>query len=528
MSTDPASSYDELPYSDHCFPYTHPDHLAIMGAIYGRGTPSADRCRVLELGCAAGGNLIPMALESPRSEFVGIDLSARQVAAGRATVEALGLRNIALHAVSITDVDESFGQFDYIVCHGVYSWVPAPVRERILAVCAERLVPNGVAYVSYNTYPGWHGRGMARNMMAFHVRGSAGALDRVQSARDFLDDVLRVLPEKGSAYASILATERKFLRGVGNSYFYHEHLEETNHPLYFFEFMNDARAKGLRFLAEARTPGLGDNLPQEAQEMIDRWSDDDVAREQYIDFLCNRTFRRTLLCHASEPKRPEPSSDALATLWIGTSLVPVADAPDVASSAPEEFRKRDEEGRLTTNNPLVKTALVLLHRAHPDVVPFASLWKQVQDQLSSAGAAITATDESESALRGALLRCFQSNLVELHSRRPRYASQPNERPLAAALARYQAQQGGRVTNLRRRTVELPEFDRLVLAMLDGTLDRAAILDRLSALVESDEFSIYEGDAPIRDLARVKTMIADELEPCLHRLAGFALLAADAE
>ena len=252
MLTDPSTSYDEIPYSDNCFPYTHPDHLATVATLHGLTPPPVENCRVLELGCARGGNLIPMALGLPDGRFVGIDLSRRQIAEGHAIIEKLGLRNIDLQALSIIDVGEQTGQFDYIVCHGVYSWVPEPVRDKILAICSTNLAPSGVAYVSYNTYPGWHERGMVRELMAYHVRNTREAPDRVERARGFLEELVRVLPAETSSYARIIRSEGEFLRGVSNTYVYHEHLEETNHPEYFHEFIGQARAKGLSFLAEAR------------------------------------------------------------------------------------------------------------------------------------------------------------------------------------------------------------------------------------------------------------------------------------
>src|SRR5262245_31623646 len=165
-----ATSYDEVPYESLPFAQTHPDRLDTVATLFGMRPAGADRCRVLELGCAAGGNLIPMALSLPQSRFLGIDQSARQIADGQKIVEALGLTNVELKQLSITDVDAGFGAFDYIVCHGVYSWVPATVQDKILEVCATNLAPQGVAYVSYNTYPGWHMRGMLRNIMCYHAR----------------------------------------------------------------------------------------------------------------------------------------------------------------------------------------------------------------------------------------------------------------------------------------------------------------------------------------------------------------------
>src|SRR4051812_41655243 len=150
-----------------------------------------DRCRVLELGCAGGGNLLPMAETLPQSTFFGIDLSPVQIGHGQRIIRALGLTNLRLEAMSILDVPEDFGEFDYIIAHGVYSWVPPAVQQKILDLCAAHLAPQGVAYLSYNTYPGWHLRQMAREMMLYHVAGiespqesAAQATALVQFIRD--------------------------------------------------------------------------------------------------------------------------------------------------------------------------------------------------------------------------------------------------------------------------------------------------------------------------------------------------------
>ena len=122
------NAYDELPYLRLPFPQTHPGRLAAQARLFGVTAPPVATCRVLELGCASADNLVPMAVAAPAARFVGIDLSARQIDEGRATIAALGLTNIELVAADIMAIDASFGTFDYIVAHGVYSWVPPDVR----------------------------------------------------------------------------------------------------------------------------------------------------------------------------------------------------------------------------------------------------------------------------------------------------------------------------------------------------------------------------------------------------------------
>ena len=69
--------YDAVPYESKSFPQTHPDRLATLGRLFGMNPAPVTHSRVLELGCAGGGNLIPMAFHLPENDFLGIDLSHR-------------------------------------------------------------------------------------------------------------------------------------------------------------------------------------------------------------------------------------------------------------------------------------------------------------------------------------------------------------------------------------------------------------------------------------------------------------------
>lgn len=181
------TSYDDVPYSSYPYRQSHPERLATIATLFGMQPPPLERCRVLELGCSMGGNLIPVAERFPESAFLGIDASSRQIAEGQAALRALELKNITLAHRSIMDVSAEDGAFDYVLCHGVYSWVPEEVQQKILAICRQNLSPNGVAYVSYNTYRCWHMRGMIRDMMLYRTRECGKPGERVRQARALLD-----------------------------------------------------------------------------------------------------------------------------------------------------------------------------------------------------------------------------------------------------------------------------------------------------------------------------------------------------
>jgi len=234
--------------------------------------PDPGKRPVLEIGCADGGNLVPLAVVYPESTLVGIDLSQVQIAEGQETVRALGLTNIELGRQSVLDVTAQLGAFDYVICHGVYSWVPADVQQKILEVCKKNLAPQGVAYVSYNTYPGWHMRGMIRDMLQYHVQPFTLPAMKVRQARNLLDFLGKAAgsPKKGSdpgsqggqtpfsanPYSLLLENELESFRRSSDSYLFHEHLEEVNEPIYFHQFIDKAAGHGLRYLGEAVRGGV--------------------------------------------------------------------------------------------------------------------------------------------------------------------------------------------------------------------------------------------------------------------------------
>jgi methyltransferase-like protein len=531
MSAAPATSYDELPYGDQAFSHTLPDCLATAAALRGLQAPPPDRCRVLELGCARGGNLIPMAQTLAECRFVGIDLSPRQIATGRQVIDAIDLHNIELKAMSIMDVDASFGRFDYIICHGVYSWVPEPVQDKILDIFAANLTANGVAYVSYNIYPGWHLRGMVRDMLCFHARKFAEPKVRVRQGRAFLDFLSRFVRseevEEGKfkgIYGAVLKEEAADLAAQSDTYLFHEHLDDVNQPVYFRQFADRFLAKRLQYLGDARPDPFRHSLPDAAVHILRQLSDDPLDHEQYVDFLCRGTFRRTLLCHADVTLRPDAAVESVASMLVSGRVEPVAVTPDLVSNAPEEFRALDDTATLSTNRPLVKAALVHMAGLWPRSLSVKDLWDAIRSLLrDSPEPEKCLLSDGLEPLADVLMQLQRSNLVELHIHPPRCTLQPGERPVASPYARLQARTAGQITNLRHRRVELDGFARFVMRLLDGQHDRPAILAALAQAIKVDGVTIEHQGKTVSDPEEVLRLMTDSLEPCLHKLALNALL-----
>lgn len=512
--------YDIVPYTSYAYPRSHPDRLHVVASMFGMSPAPVAGCRVLELGCASGGNLIPMAFHLPESEFVGVDLAAKQVEPGRKAIEELGLDNIRLERGSILEVDDSWGTFDYVLCHGVYSWVSAEVRDEILSICASQLRPQGVAYVSYNTYPGWHLREMVRHMMCYHVAQFDEPEQRVAQARALIDFLARYASNE-TPQGLLLKEEVDLMGRVSDDYLYHDMLEDENVPLYFHQFAEHAQAHDLQYLGEAEFHTmLARGLPDDVAETLDRIAQNITAFEQYMDFVRNRAFRCTLLCHSDVSLDRDVRPDSLSNLLIASPLEQV----EAGRPAPGEVTFSTPGGRATTADPVTKAALHVLGRRWPEPMPFSSLVDDARALVLGSGKTF---DDANGAtdLARELLYCHARNLIELRSWTPPITRRAGALPRVSRLARYQAGSVEAVTNLRHESTTIDAVTRHLLPMLDGKTGRRELIERMTELATEGILEVEEGGERITESERVRGLLDAIVEDALERLGQAALLEA---
>jgi methyltransferase-like protein/2-polyprenyl-3-methyl-5-hydroxy-6-metoxy-1,4-benzoquinol methylase len=531
-----ASSYDDAPYPRLSHYFTHPDKAAALATLLGLHPPPVEACRVLELGCARGDNLIPIAQALPHSQFLGLDLSGRQIAEGQADVATLGLTNISLRQFDLTLIDSGFGEFDYILAHGLYSWVPAAVRDRLLAVCRDHLAPDGVAFVSYNVYPGWHGLDAVRRMMLYHTRDAADPAERAAKARSLLE-FLAGATDPNEYYGAMLNSHQRFLAeqagGLGttsDTYLLHDHLEEVNEPVYFHEFAAHAARYDLQYLCDAVFPTdfLTSFSPATGDALV-KMSHNIVELEQYMDFVRNQMFRETLLVHADRPVSRRITADRLQPLWIGSPAVPESESPDVSGPVVEAFRGRDKS-KLSIDHPLSKAAMVCLALRWPATIPFPALVNEAQALVEGTAAPGSPVPPPHvETLAANLLKAFthSEGLVEFHSGAPRFTLEIGDRPRASPWARLQVLRGQTsVTNLRHERINLGPLLFHIVRLLDGTRDRAALLAALEKPVADGEIAAKQDGQVVTDFKQNMEILAASLDSKLRSLALAALLVAD--
>jgi methyltransferase-like protein/protein-L-isoaspartate O-methyltransferase len=483
-----ATAYDEVFYAGHPYDYTHPDRLASLATLHGMNPAPVSHCRVLELGCGVGDNLIPMAFQLPDSTFVGVDLSRRSIDKGLKTIVALELTNIQLLHFDIMDITSDFGEFDYIIAHGVYSWVPHFVRKKMLWVFKNNLAPHGVAYVSYNAHPGSHLRDLARSMMLYHVRSIDAPEEKVRQARALMEFLAAATPGN-NLYGCIVRSQHDRIGKMADEYLFHDDLKEIGTAFLLHEVVEAAGRQGLQYLCDTTfsRSELRNHSKRVQEELRNIPESDLVARDQYLDFIAGDSFRNTLLCHKHVELRRSIDPRSIRDYHLASSLRPTSLEPEGLRDGPMEFKS--ESGQmLATDHHLTKAALVILGESWPQAVAFPEVLQKALSRLGADGDKIKNNiDEEMAAAENAFFRMFSAGHIELHLYPPRLITNISERPRASLLARKQAETGSLLTSLRHGGVLIDdEMTRKFLALLDGTRTVDEIASDLNAVLTAAE------------------------------------------
>jgi len=441
------TAYDEVPYTGRPYPDAHPERLATMAFLHGVQAAPVENCRVLEIACGDGANLLPMAAALPGSQFLGFDLAAQPVEAGRRLAARAGLANVTLRQLDLAEFPADAGAFDYIIAHGLYSWIPADARDKLLALVARHLAPRGVAFVSYNVYPGCYIRRMVWEMLRFHTEPLGGPAQKIAEAKA----LARLLAEgrtRDDAYAFLLRGELDRFASRDAGALYHDDLSPVNEPCWFHEFVTHVTGHGLQFLCEAELVatsffGLGDATRKVLEGL------EPLVREQYLDFAKCRRFRQTLLCRDDVEVDRSSGIARAESLRFGARARGLVGEPDAAHPA------APEEG-------VARRIVEAIDKAAPNAL-----------SLDEIGARLPQVERAR--LRELCFAAATAGAAQLHLHLPDIGRTVAGRPLASPLARAQAADGANVSTLRHASVNLDdELALRMLPLMDGSRDAASI------------------------------------------------------
>jgi SAM-dependent methyltransferase len=480
--------YEQIAYPGYVYPRTHPARLEVIARLFGAEPPASRTARVLEIGCGDGANALAIAQTLPHASVLGFDLTPGPLQGGRTLAAAAGLANVALRCADLLDEEQmaAIGEAEYIVAHGVYSWIPPAARAALLRVCQRCLTASGVAFISFNAYPGSYLRDMARDILDYHLRDTTGATRRLAAAHELMETIVAV--DSADPFARVLREHLQRMLDNGDALLYHDDLAEISTPFYLHEFMAQAAAHGLQFMSDAE---LSDSqlydVPVAVSELIASLPDDVVVREQYLDFFRNRMFRQTLLVR---------SEVALTRTIDDTPLEQMAISCD-ATLKDGEF-VMDGGARMTISHPFSAVALQELCGCWPASLTLAELTRRAATRLGQPAVGA----DSVAALRDLLLQAYVVQGVRLLGC-PLPAGRPGARPTASPLARAQAARGEPIvsTLLPGNHPVADDAERRLLIALDGGREIPALAQALA-----------RDEAPLREaldgLSRVGLLVGD--------------------
>ena len=462
-----SAAFDALPYRHGAIPESHPARIGAIARVLGAGAAAPERCRVLELGCAEGMNLLPLAERFPGGTFVGVDFSPAHIATAKQARAAAWLANVRLLTADLRAFEPEPGAFDYVIAHGVYSWVADEVKDRLLRICARALAPEGVAYVSYNVLPGWGLAGSLRVMLRAEL---AQVPDPRAHAPRLLAALERALTGQ-TGQGALLHELIQEMRAKPSAMLWHDDLEAINDPVTFLDFAAHGARHGLHYLGEAHFASLPlEHLPATAREALAGLDLDFLRSQQMLDLLGGRKFRNSLLVRTPPPSR-RAQAEAIADCAAILHLWPVDGRIDLAPGARVRLAGR-HDFQLAVEKPAEKAFFAALCEARPGPLAFRDALVRAAELLRASGQ----PDVVDAApLAAGLLRLFtldQCDLLLAGEGGWLHAAPP---PTPSPLMRHQARHDLPVVNRWHHVVELSPEDRRWVAGEAASVNESALI-----------------------------------------------------
>ncbi|WP_353572517.1 methyltransferase domain-containing protein [Candidatus Albibeggiatoa sp. nov. BB20] len=444
----PLTFIDELPYTSQAMPYTHPQHLATIGQIFGMQAEKPRR--VLELACGYGSNILGIAQSLPKAECWAIDKSETKIAQAQQMAEQAKLQNITFRAMDILEFDMDLDKFDYIIAHGIYSWGSTEVKNKILQICKQLLSDKGIAYISYDTSPAGDSRRIVRQMLRYHSMGMKDSQQRLEQLHALFKFLITANRDTNTAYSLMLQEEYQIFQQLPQPELYMDYIDADNEPVLFTEFMVQAHAQELDYLGDTffKTM-LPQNLASDVQQNLAAFEQNILQQEQYMDFARNRRHRHTLLVHKGIELERNLDIGLIKDFYLCCDFQ--------VKQVEHELHFVSTHGTVTTENPAAQKVFTYLGQQYPRCLKVDELLEKTQTQAEA------------QAVFETLFSCCMQGVIELHIEPESYATSISEQPFASPLARAQAASGlTQITNLRNEPVEISNvICHHLLPYLDG-------------------------------------------------------------
>lgn len=459
----------EIQYSYGSYPESTPQRMHTLARIFGCNAIDYKSASVLELGCAQGNNIIPLAVKYPQASFVGVDISSAQVAIGQKIITDLGLTNIQLECRNITEIDSEFGKFSYLIANDVFSAVGDEVRQKIFSIVKQNTVADGLAYISYKVLPGWNFTKILRELMLFNVRKENDVKKRLEQAKKVLKLFGERLKGHNHYYANFVQMEVNNILQLSDGRLSLEYLGKISNPMYVFEFLQQASKHELVYLSDALIYNnhFRNSIPfsrEEIEQVLH--ANNYTEMMQYSDFLLNRQYRRTILCHAEQKINRQVMPDTMQNMHVrafGKITINNMTVAGISAHGDNSYNNQQNTEQHEVDEKFIKIAEEL-NRQKGNTISYQNLFKQSIKDITE-----------RPIFDKLLLRLYHDGYVDVSSEVGLYTTKVSAKPVATKLARYYAAHFDFVITQLHETTKLTLIERFVLQRLDGTksLDNVA-------------------------------------------------------
>jgi methyltransferase-like protein/2-polyprenyl-3-methyl-5-hydroxy-6-metoxy-1,4-benzoquinol methylase len=512
-----ATSTKEAKFSPGPVPHHMPNHhtrlssMETQAHMFGLPVAPASSARVLELFSGVGSNLTTQAVLYPDSQFVGIDPGSENIKASRRIAEQLGCGNVEYIEGNLEKTAEISEKFDYVICHQVISFLPEAQQGRLLAAIKSMLKPAGVAYLSFNVYPGWRMKEMVREILRFHTSTVTDTGQRMQHARALLASLAEQTSDN-SSYGLFLREANKHLQTQSDAFLAQEYLSSEQNPFYFQQLVSSAQVAGMQYLGETKLSlMMPQNLPPKTREAMQGLNL--ISQQQYSDFVRGTAQRYSLFCHFDESLNRNLQPSLMEPLHVNLRSKATWNNLDLTSEEAAEFAIGS--ATMQVKLPLVKAALELLNEAWPAAVAFENLYASSLERIEAAEPAEDSDVKlSRNTLAGALSLAVHADILEAY-KTPLAYSGNLETPEVWKIARLQAGHGYFVTNRRMETVTLDALSCFLARNADGKTTMDALAEKVGQAIEKGELVAKHDDqnldkVPMDQLQQVVTHVVNRL------------------
>lgn len=458
-------------------PERHPDRMRTLARLKGLNPTAVSKATILDIGCGTGLDLLAHAIAFPTAKFIGLDIAAEFINLGKQIIKELKLENVQLVCGDIKEYKTDL-RFDYIICHGVYSWVNSELQQSLLSVIQSTLEPTGIAYISYNSLPGWHYRRVVQRLIKLFDDQKLAVQQRVDLAINSMNKALLGLSDMSDHQTECLRNELQSCLKQSPAFIYHELLNFDCTAEYLEDFARKAADYRLRYFADGRPTRIREHRYTEAERkraaQLGLAGQNPEKIEQFWDLLQPLALRGALFCHADQAVSSAPEYSHVMQMYISSALVAESKDVDLAGTRTETFRDA-RDLLVEVSDPILKSILTGLSGNWPKAVAVKEIIQNPKlSQLPSS-----------TSLLQELGQYFLQGLVQLYNEVHLATNKIMERPKVFPLAICQARIGfAWVTNARFEFLPINEFDRELIQLLDGNNDSdrcvAALLERINS------------------------------------------------